>query len=397
VPVYNEESSLAECVSRVLQIADDKLSLEVVLVDDGSRDQSVEVATSLTSDPRIRLVRHEVNKGKGAALQTGFRHATGDFVAVQDADLEYDPQDLKRLLGPLLDGKADVVLGSRFTAAGAHRVLYFWHSIGNRFLTFLSNMFTDLNLTDMETCYKVFRREVLQSIELREQRFGFEPEIVAHMARLKLRIYEMGISYSGRTYEEGKKIGAKDGIRALYCIVRYNMPHAPLPIQFLGYLLVGGVCAIANIALFSLLGWIVSPGVAAALAFVLAAVLNYVLSVRLIFRSGAMWSTWGEMLAYAVVVALAGAVDVLTTLSMLDLGASPTRSKSVASAVALVFNFLGRRYLVFSETRRSSRAMPVGGRAALGKRPSQTSLPPKDQSSRDAAMKVSLLADLEGE
>jgi putative flippase GtrA len=227
-------------------------------------------------------------------------------------------------------------------------------------------MFTDLNLTDMETCYKVFRREVLKSIELREQRFGFEPEIVAHMARLKLRIYEMGISYSGRTYEEGKKIGAKDGIRALYCIVRYNMPHAPLPIQFLGYVLVGGVCAIANIALFSVLSRLMGPGIAAGAAFVLAAVLNYMLSVRLIFRSGAMWSTWGELFAYSLVVAAAGAVDVATTLAMLDLGFSPTASKTIASAVALVFNFLGRRYLVFRERRRRTRERPRPAAVADG-------------------------------
>jgi dolichol-phosphate mannosyltransferase len=367
VPVYNEEASLAACVERVLQIADPQLSLEVVLVDDGSTDRSSDVAMRLTqADHRVRLVKHDINRGKGAALQTGFTHATGDFVAVQDADLEYDPQDLKRLLLPLTEGKADVVIGSRFAAGGAHRVLYFWHSVGNKFLTFLSNMFTDLNLTDMETCYKVFRRDVLQGIELREQRFGFEPEIVAHMARLKLRIYEMGISYSGRTYEEGKKIGAKDGVRALYCIVRYNMPHAPLPIQFIGYLFVGGVCAIANVILFSLLRLELSPAVAAGVAFVLAGVLNYVLSVRLIFRSGAMWSTGGELAAYGLVVALAGAVDVSSTVAFLAIGSSPTLSKTLASAAALLFNFLGRRYVVFHERRSdpvSRTAGPVESRS----------------------------------
>jgi len=351
VPVYNEESSLATCIERVLQISDQDLSLDVVIVDDGSTDGSADVATRIAraAPSSVRVIRHEVNQGKGAALQTGFRHAEGDFVAVQDADLEYDPQDLKRLLRPLIEGKADVVLGSRFAFGGAHRVLYFWHSVGNQFLTFLSNMFTDLNLTDMETCYKVFRREILQGIELHEKRFGFEPEIVAHIARMKLRIYEMGISYSGRTYEEGKKIGARDGLRALYCIVRYNMPHAPLPIQFGGYVLVGGVCAVANVALFSALREFLSPAAAAASAFVMAAVLNYVLSVRLIFRSGVMWSTWGEIAAYSGVVALAGAVDVTSTLALLNLGMSPTTSKSIASAAALLFNYLGRRYFVFHE------------------------------------------------
>jgi glycosyltransferase involved in cell wall biosynthesis len=178
-------------------------------------------------------LHHDYNRGKGAALRTGFQHATGNFVAVQDADLEYDPQDLKRLLGPLRDGVADAVFGSRFLSHGAHRVLYFWHYLGNALLTFLSNMLTDLNLTDMETCYKVFRRDVIQSITIEEDRFGVEPELVAKVAQQRLRIYEMGISYYGRTYEEGKKIGIKDGFRALYCIFHYNAHRAPLPIQFL--------------------------------------------------------------------------------------------------------------------------------------------------------------------
>ncbi len=172
-------------------------------------------------------------RGRGAALRTGFQNATGDFVAVQDADLESDPQDLKRLLGPLKDGIADVVFGSRFVSHGTHRVLYFWHYLGNAVLTFLSNMFTDLNLTDMETCYKVFRRNVIQAITIEEDRFGVEPELVAKVAQKRLRIYEMGISYYGRTYEEGKKIGVKDGFSALYCIFHYNAHRAPLPIQFL--------------------------------------------------------------------------------------------------------------------------------------------------------------------
>jgi glycosyltransferase involved in cell wall biosynthesis len=171
----------------------------------------------------IRVLFHEVNKGKGAALRTGFQAAEGDVVIIQDADLEYDPAEYPKLLKPIADGKADVVFGSRFAGGESHRVLYFWHSLGNTFLTILSNMFTDLNLTDMETCYKVFKREIIQSIDIKENRFGFEPEITAKVARKRCRIYEVGISYSGRTYEEGKKIGWKDGVRAIWCILKYNL------------------------------------------------------------------------------------------------------------------------------------------------------------------------------
>jgi glycosyltransferase involved in cell wall biosynthesis len=352
VPAYNEEQTLARCIERVLAIADEHLELEVLIVDDASRDRTLARANELASaHGAVRVIHHDVNQGKGAALHTGFRHATGDFVAVQDADLEYNPEDLKRLLGPLLSGAADVVIGSRFLSTGEHRVLYFWHSIGNRFLTLLSNMFTDLNLTDMETCYKVFRREVLQRIELHEKRFGFEPEVVAQIARLRLRIYEMGVSYAGRTYEEGKKIGLKDGLRALYCIFRYNMPHAPLPILFGGYVLVGGVCAIANLLLFALLIPSIPVSAAAPTAFVLAAILNYWLCVVFLFRHSAKWATWAELAAYAAVVAVAGIIDWGSTLALMESGVPAVPAKLWASALALVANFLGRRYLVFPERR----------------------------------------------
>ncbi|MDA2958076.1 MAG: glycosyltransferase family 2 protein [Ilumatobacteraceae bacterium] len=218
VPCFNEESTIATLVDQVL--ASPWVS-EVVVVDDGSSDGSRDVLAGF-SDPRVTVVLHERNRGKGAALRTGFARATSDFVVVQDADLEYDPSEYGVLLEPLLDDRADVVFGSRFLSGRPHRVLYFWHSMGNRFLTLLSNMFTDLNLTDMETCYKCFRRPVIQSIQIEEDRFGFEPEITAKLARGKFRIYEVGISYSGRTYAEGKKIGWRDGVRAVYCIVRYS-------------------------------------------------------------------------------------------------------------------------------------------------------------------------------
>ena len=217
IPCYNEESTLYNCVTNVLKIADDNLSLEIIIVDDHSDDKSYLIASDLLKIHQgITVFRHEKNQGKGAALRTGIAHASGDYIAVQDADLEYDPQDLKRLLTPLVSGEADVVLGSRFRSSEAGRVLYFWHYVGNRVLTLISNMFTDLNLTDIETCYKVFRRDVIQSIDLKEDRFGFEPEVIAKIAQRRVRIFEIGISYRGRTYEEGKKISAKDGFRALY-------------------------------------------------------------------------------------------------------------------------------------------------------------------------------------
>ncbi len=220
IPAYNEAATLEEVVRRVESALTDK---EIIVVDDCSTDGTARLGERLQSEGRIRLLRHEQNQGKGAALRTGFAHAQGDMVIVQDADLEYDPAEIPKLMKPILDNKADVVFGSRFIGGDSHRVLYFWHSMGNRFLTLVSNMFTDLNLTDMEVCYKLFRREVIQSIRIEESRFGFEPEITAKVAKGHYRIYEAGISYSGRTYAEGKKIGWRDGVRALWCILKYNL------------------------------------------------------------------------------------------------------------------------------------------------------------------------------
>jgi len=219
MPVFNESLRVSTAIDRVLAL--DCLH-ELIVVDDGSTDGTRDLLEGMR-DPRLRILLQPRNQGKGAALRTGFAHASSDFVAVHDADLEYDPQDLVKLLGPLRDGRADVVYGSRFTGSDEHRVLYYWHSVGNRLLTTLSNMFTNINLTDMETCAKVFRREVIQGLDLREDRFGFEPEVTAKIARLGCRIYEVGISYSGRTYAEGKKINWKDGVRAVYVIVKYSV------------------------------------------------------------------------------------------------------------------------------------------------------------------------------
>ena len=218
MPCFNEDATIATTVKRVL---DSPYTAEVIVVDDGSTDTSAAVIESL-DDPRIRLFRQPFNQGKGAALRRGFREATQPYVIVQDADLEYDPADFAALLAPLLAGEADVVFGSRFMGGRPHRVLYFWHSLGNKFLTLLSNAFTNLNLTDMETGYKVFRREVLESFDLEEDRFGIEPELTAKAAAGHWRIYEVGISYRGRTYAEGKKIGWRDGVRAVTSILRYS-------------------------------------------------------------------------------------------------------------------------------------------------------------------------------
>src|SRR4030042_305065 len=302
IPCYNEEKTLRKCVEKVLNIADKNLSLELIIVDDHSTDKSYSIALELGKNRReIKVLRHERNFGKGAALRTGFQRATGDFVAVQDADLEYNPMELKRLLVPLVNGEADVVLGSRFLSTGAHRVLYFWHSLGNHFLTFLSNMFTDLNLTDMECGYKVFRRDVIQNIDIEESRFGFEPEIIAKIAQMRLRIFEMGISYYGRTYVEGKKIGVKDGFRALYCIFRYNAHRAPLPIQFLIYLLIGGTAALINFFVFlALFSSGISINIAIPSAFVIAATVNYLLCISVLFRHKAKWSSMTEIVIYTL-------------------------------------------------------------------------------------------------
>jgi len=218
IPVYNEKNSIRALYQAVASVALDK---EIILVDDFSTDGTREILRSLADDS-CRVYFHERNLGKGAALRTGFSHVTGDIVIIQDADLEYDPRQYPKLIEPIVDGRADVVYGSRFSGGESRRVLFFWHMVGNKFLTLLSNMITNMNLTDMETCYKVFRKDVLDKITIEEDRFGFEPEITAKIAKLDLRIYEIGISYSGRSYKEGKKIGWKDGFSALRCILKYN-------------------------------------------------------------------------------------------------------------------------------------------------------------------------------
>jgi glycosyltransferase involved in cell wall biosynthesis len=228
IPAYNEEKTIAAILDRVREVQlTGGMEKELIIVDDHSSDGTaafIQAYSEKHPDGGIRFFRHDRNSGKGAALRTGIEHATGDFVVIQDADLEYDPNEYNLLLQPLLDGHADVVYGSRYAGGKAHRILFFWHSFGNKFLTTLSNSLTNLNLSDMETCYKMFRRELIQRIQLKENRFGFEPEVTAKISRIpNVRIYEVGISYYGRTFDEGKKIGWKDGFRAIYCILKYNL------------------------------------------------------------------------------------------------------------------------------------------------------------------------------
>ena len=228
IPAFNEAKTIHLILNKIKAVALlEDMEKEVIIVNDCSTDeteQAILTYQKTNADFPIQYFKHEINKGKGAALHTGIRKATGDFVIIQDADLEYDPREYNLLLKPVLEGFADVVYGSRFMGGNPHRILFFWHSLGNQFLTFISNMFTNLNLTDMETCYKLWKREIVQNLDLKEKRFGFEPEVTAKVARIpNVRIYEVGISYYGRTYEEGKKIGWRDGFRAIYCILKYNL------------------------------------------------------------------------------------------------------------------------------------------------------------------------------
>lgn len=321
-------------------------------MDDCSTDESAAIAARLAGKyPEVvRLLRHERNLGKGAALRTGFAHASGNYIGIQDADAEYNPLDYLELLKPILAGKADVVFGSRYLRQDTRRVLYFWHTWMNRSLTFISNMFTNLDISDMETCYKLFRRETLLRIipQLRENRFGIEPEITGIVARLQCRVYECAIHYEPRSYEEGKKIGWRDGVRALYCILHYGAPYAPLPMQMLLYGAIGIICALINIAAFSaFLAAGLALSTATVSAFLLGAMLNYFLCIALLFRHKARWSGAGEVLAYAVAVSLMCLVDVGSTAGFVWLDMTPVWSKAWAALIGFVGNFFFRKYIVF--------------------------------------------------
>ncbi|MBE7707606.1 MAG: glycosyltransferase [Cyanobacteria bacterium SIG27] len=359
IPVYNEEKTLENIVKKTLMIETDKraiendIQLELILVDDCSNDNSLKIAQELAkNNSKIKVFSHKKNQGKGAALKTGFQGATGDFIGIQDADNEYNPFDYLKLIEPLLDDRADVVYGSRYLKQDTRRILYFWHTFMNKSLTLLTNMYTNLDITDMETCYKLFKKDVIKSIipNLKENRFGFEPEVTIYVAKGKYRVYECAISYNPRTYEEGKKIGAKDGLRALYCILHYGGQYAPIPMQFLLYLFIGGISAIVNILAFLILANIFSSLVLnIALAFALSALVNYLLCIALLFKHKARWNSFGEIVTYLITLVIMGAIDYYVTYWLLLAGLGNFWAKALSSLIGVIGNFVLRKYFVFPE------------------------------------------------
>lgn len=361
IPCYNEENTVADCVEKVRKVNEGQnFNLEIVIVNDASTDNSAQKLREISEKyPDIKILTHEKNRGKGAALRTGLMSATGDYVGIQDADDEYDPLEYRDLLKPMLENKADVVYGSRYLRPQNRRVLYFWHTYMNKFLTAISNMFTDLDITDMETCYKLFKRDVIQKIAptLKEERFGFEPEITSKVAQLGVRVYECAISYNPRTYEEGKKIGWKDGVRALYCLLHYGAHSAPVPMQILIYLFIGGVSLGANMVFFIALTRLgVSLDYSIIAAFVGSALVNYLLCIAILFRHKAHWSGPVELFLYVCAVAFMGLIDFYLTHALLAVvplfAIHWSGAKFVASVVGFAGNFLLRKVLVFPEKRK---------------------------------------------
>jgi len=360
IPCYNEETTLSNIVEEVLKIETPEVKIELVIVDDCSTDKSREVAQQLAaSHPEIKLCFHGVNQGKGAALRTGFLQATGDFVGIQDADMEYDPRDYLKMITPLVEGRADIVLGSRYLRKNDRGVLKWWHSTMNRFLTFMSNVFTDLDISDMETCYKLFRREVIQKIapQLKENRFGFEPEVVSEIARCMRfegwRVGEVAIDYRPRTFSEGKKIGWKDGVRALYCVFHYNAPSLPMPMQLIIYFFIGLAAAVVNIALYLGLeasGMDVLPAVV--VAFLVAAAVNYLLCIALLFRHKSRWNGTGEIMAYVFTLLVMGGLDYGVTAGLIYLSFSSFWAKVLSNVIGFFGNYLMRKFFVFGAVRK---------------------------------------------
>lgn len=368
IPCYNEEKTLADIVERCIQLIpptttqsysvfSELLHLELIIINDCSTDGSDSVAHSLVKKypDTVKYFCHEKNMGKGAALRTGFLKATGDYVGIQDADVEYNPKDYLTMLEPLLDGRADVVYGSRYLLPDTRRVLYWWHTKMNKSLTTFSNMFTNLDITDMETCYKLFRREVIQEIapKLKENRFGFEPEVTALVAKGGYRVYECAIHYTPRTVEEGKKINWKDGVRALYCIMHYSASTAPVPMQLILYFFIGAFSAICNILAFFILGKCGTPFTPSVItAFIISALVNYLLCITILFQHKARWSGVGELFTYLITLSIMGGLDWLVTTGLVTTGMTAGGAKAIAAIAGFFGNFVLRRFLVFSEKKK---------------------------------------------
>ncbi|MDR3013690.1 MAG: bifunctional glycosyltransferase family 2/GtrA family protein [Chitinispirillales bacterium] len=361
VPCFNEERTISACIGRIFDFANSQnFRIEIIVVDDASTDGSWPILQGLAERHReIKIFQHEKNRGKGAALRSGFIHATGDFVGIQDADTEYNPADYLQMLEPILDGRADVVYGSRYLRPDTRRVLYYWHTGMNKTLTALSNLFTDLDITDMETCYKLFRREVIQKIAptLKEERFGFEPEITAKVAQAGCRVYECAISYNPRTYEEGKKISWKDGVRALYCVFHYGAHTAPLPVMVLIYLFIGTMSLVVNNVCFV---GLTQAGVALNNAIIAAAVasavVNYLLCIAILFRHKSRWSAGAEIFLYALVVSIMSFVDYSVTHLLIKtvpfFNTHWSGAKLIASGIGFIGNFALRKWLVFRDSKK---------------------------------------------
>ncbi len=359
IPVFNEEKTLEDIVKKVFDIEkeqfakENNISVEIILVDDCSTDKSADIIRQLAkNNSKIKTCFHKVNSGKGASLRTGFLEATGDFIGIQDADNEYNPKEYLKLIKPLIENKADVVFGSRYLKQDTRRVLYFWHTCMNKVLTLFTNMYTNLDITDMETCYKLFKSDVIKSIapKLKENRFGFEPEVTIYVAKGRYRVYECAISYNPRTYEEGKKIGAKDGLRALYCILHYGANTASIPMQFILYIIIGGISALVNILSFMIFVHIFDNLIInVSLAFILASAVNYILCILLLFRHKARWSSVGELLTYIITLIIMGSIDYYSTYLLLLAGFNNFFAKTISSAIGVIGNFLLRKYFVFPE------------------------------------------------
>ena len=360
IPCYNEEKTLEPAVRRCLQLASPQLSLELIIVNDCSTDASDRIARSLSASypSVIKYCVHERNMGKGAALRTGFLHASGDFIGIQDADMEYNPADYLQMVEPLAEGLADVVYGSRYLLPDTRRVLLYWHTKMNKSLTTFSNMFTNLDITDMETCYKLFRRETLQEIvpQLKENRFGFEPEVTALVARGGYRVYECAIHYSPRTVAEGKKINWKDGIRALYCIMHYSASTAPIPMQLVLYFFIGALSALCDLVAFYILrkcGLTLTPAVL--ISFILSAFVNYLLCIAILFRHKVRWGGFGEIIAYLITLALMGTLDWWITKTLSASGIPQGGAKILATLAGFFGNYILRRIFVFPEKKKSKK------------------------------------------